>query len=84
MRITNHRGNQTVKLIHTLTLKTAEIGDKVTTLKGTRGTIAHFIPPHKPSSSGHVSVKFSDQNTMNAYNYVSVWGLEWIDREDRR
>lgn len=73
-----------MKLIHTKTLQPVKIGDAVTSFKGDKATIAHFLPPHKPSSSGHVSVKYTDRNTMDGYNYVGVWGLEWIDREDRR
>ena len=72
-----------MKLIHTATLKPAEIGDEVTTRKGDTGIIKYFIPPHKPASSGHVSVAYTDRETMPGYHYVSVWGLEWIEREDR-
>lgn len=73
-----------MKLIHTKTLKNVELGDLVTSFRGGRGIVKHFVPPHKPGSSGHVSVKVSGDHDREAYNYVGVWGLEWIDREDRR
>lgn len=75
-----------MKLIHVADGRFAKIGDLVTSFRGAPGTISHFVPPHKPSSSGHISVKVSAgaPDSGASYNYVGVWGLEWIDREDRR
>ena len=72
-----------MKLIHTATLKPAEIGDEVTTRKGDTGIIKYFIPPHKPASSGHVSVAYTDRHPLPGYHYVRVWGVERVGREDR-
>lgn len=71
-----------MKLIHINSLKNVELGDVVRSFRGDQGVVHHFVPPHKPSSSGHVSVRVDTHQEM--YNYVGVWGLEWIDREDRR
>ncbi len=72
-----------MKLIHVDTGKFAQIGDPVKTRDGDTAIIAHFVPPHKPAASGSVSVKYSNDR-HDGYHYVSVWGLEWIAREDRR
>lgn len=72
-----------MRLIHTATGEEAEVGDLVTSFRDENAIIKHFVPPHKPSSSGHVSITYLDRKTMPGYNYVGVWGLEWIEREDR-
>jgi hypothetical protein len=61
----------------------AKIGDPITDFRGTTGIISHCDPPHKPESTGHVSVMITGPGRRIGYNYVNVWGLEWIDREDR-
>jgi len=65
-----------MRLIHTATGQEAEIGDAVLSFRGHVGNIDEIHKPHKSSSSGHVTVG-------GHYNYVSVWGLKWIEREDR-
>jgi len=37
--------------------KILKVGDKVKTFRGETFTITGMRPPHKPNSSGHVSVK---------------------------
>ena len=71
-----------MKLIYIKDLRPVSVGDLVTDFKGRKGIVKHFVPPHKPASSGHISVELA--GTMDGYNYVGVWGMEWIDREDRR
>lgn len=73
-----------MKLIHLSTLETVKLGDFVTDFRGATGRISHFVPPHKPGSTGHVSVSIDGPGEREGYNYVGVWGMEWIDREDRR
>ena len=71
-----------MKLIHQGTNKEAKISDKVTDFRGEdTGTITYFSKPHKPSSSGRVTVTLDNGHAVE--HYVSVWGLEWIEREDR-
>jgi len=75
-----------MKLVYIKTLKPVELGDLVENFRGAKGIVKHFVPPHKPSSTGHISVKVATDGPGEgeAYNYVGVWGMEWIDREDRR
>ena len=44
--------------------------------RGEVATLKELHAPHKPSSEGHVT-------TTLGHHYVSVYGLEWVDREDR-
>lgn len=71
-----------MKLIHIQSLEPVAVGDVVRSFRGEQGLVHHFVPPHKPSSSGHVSVRAA--GGTEHYHYVGVWGMEWIDREDRR
>lgn len=70
-----------MKLIHLATKKEAKVGDLVKTRDGELAKLTYFTKPHKPSSEGKVSVEYSD-GVRREY-YVSVFGLEWIEREDR-
>lgn len=58
------------------------LGDNVLTSRGERAVVNHFVKPHKPSSSGKISVQMDGSNHSTEF-YVSVIGAEWIDREDR-
>lgn len=72
-----------MKLIHKSTGLEAKIGDIVhfpSLVSPCR--IAAFSPPHKPASEGRVTVL--DWNNNYYERYVSVFGLKWIDREDRQ
>jgi hypothetical protein len=44
-----------------------------------------FRPPHKPSSSGKVTVRetFAGGESVTHEYYVGVIGATWIEREDR-
>lgn len=42
--------------------------------------VEFFRPPHKPASSGHVTVAEGKQRSEV---YVSIIGAVWIEREDR-
>lgn len=66
-----------MKLVHKDTGKEVEVGDTVTSFRGDFATVRFFQKPHKPSSSG----KFTTGGGFEYY--VGVFGLEWIDREDR-
>lgn len=70
-----------MKLVYTATGEEVKVGDKVTLSNGVEAEVEYFAKPHKPSSSGKVTVK-TEYYTMEYY--VSVIGAEWIEREDRK
>ena len=65
-----------MKLVYTTTQAPVQVGDEVL-INGYPARVEHFRPPHKPESSGKVSL------SNGAEFYVSVIGAEWIEREDR-
>jgi hypothetical protein len=77
----------TPKLVYTSGPRKGEevkVGDRVTITNSkdhkSLVTVDYFAYPHKPSSSGKVTVRKGKQ-TMEYY--VSVIGAEWINRNDR-
>ncbi len=52
------------------------IGDYATTFRGEEVTVVSFRPPHKPSSSGHVTVKFANGTVMEYY--AGVINAEYV------
>ena len=71
-----------MKLVYKETGKEVKVGDIITMSDGEKCEVTYFKPPHKPSSSGKVLVKFENRNCNMEY-YVGVIGAEWIEREDR-
>lgn len=75
-----------MKLVHKATGKEVQVGDRVVDFRGDAAYVQSFDKPHKPSSCGHVNVVTSKRalrsGTSNRY-YVSVFDMEWVDREDR-
>jgi len=71
-----------MRLVYKETGIEVQLGDIVETSKGNKVRVEFFREPHKPSSSGKVSVKFIDQDWSQEF-YVQVIGAEWIEREDR-
>ena len=71
-----------MKLINKTTGKELQIGDEVETFRGEPVRVTYFRPPHKPGSSGKVSVEFIGK-TWTQELFVSVINCEWIEREDR-
>lgn len=73
-----------MKLIYKGTTREVKVGDVVAdpsrAADGVLGVVHYFRPPHKPSSSGKVTVQCA--GAMREY-YVSVIGAEWVEREDR-
>lgn len=59
------------------------VGDVVTLRDGERVRVTYFRPPHKPASSGKVSVENADAATGSREYFVGVIGATWIEREDR-
>lgn len=71
-----------MKLVYKETGKEVKIGDNVTLSDGENVRVTFFRPPHKPSSSGKVSVRRENSSFDSEY-YISVIVTEWIEREDR-
>ena len=70
-----------MKLIYKKTGKEVELGDVVNLSEGDKAEVVYLRPPHKPGSSGKVSVKYVDKDWSQEF-YVSVIGAEWIDWEE--
>jgi hypothetical protein len=69
-----------MRLIYTANpTREVKIGDTVE-IDGTTFTVTSFRKPHKPASSGKVSVRWNGPSTEF---YVGVIGAEWVEREDR-
>jgi len=68
-----------MRLVYNGTNDEVQVGDEIT-LDGQNAIIEYFAEPHKPSSSGRITIR------MQGYSYeyyVGVIGAEWIEREDR-
>ena len=72
-----------MRLIHKATGKEVQVGDTVRTHRGQKATVVFFVEPHKPEAEGRITVQEEDFAWQNTY-YVSVFGCEWIEREDRK
>jgi len=59
-----------------------QVGDKRETGRGEVVEVTYFREPHKPSSSGKVSVVEEGLTGSREY-YVGVIGAKWIEREDQ-
>ena len=75
-----------MKLVYTKTGTEVKVGDVVEIAHGQKVKVTYFCEPHKPSSSGKVSVQYfgypEGEGTMEYF--VNVIGAEWIEREDRQ
>ena len=69
-----------MKLVYKDTQDRVLLGDMVTLSDGEEVRVLVANKPHKPSSSGKVTVE--NVGSMSEY-YVGVIGAEWIEREDR-
>jgi len=77
-----------MKLVYIKTGNEVKVGDIVETGKGEEVVVEYFAEPHKPSSSGKVSVKPNrkqgeDEVIFSREFFVSIIDAEWIEREDR-
>lgn len=73
-----------MRLVNHVTGEDVKIGDIVfDDTNGDSWRITHFAEPHKPSSSGKVTVEAVDGDSWSREFYVSVFHLEWIERGDR-
>jgi len=73
-----------LRLIHEASGIRAHVGDFVGNKRNNEVRfISYFREPHKPASEGKVSTQVTYGDSSSRENYVSVWGLKWIEREDR-
>lgn len=70
-----------MRLVYEDTGEEVQVGDRIL-VDGGLAKVDFFRPPHKPSSSGKVSV-LHDGDDMSVEYYVGVIGAKWIEREDR-
>lgn len=70
-----------MKLVYANSLKPVAIGDNVTTFNGEPVTVTNIIPPHKPESTGRVTLKST--GGWDSSFFPGVIGAVWIDREDQ-
>lgn len=68
-------------LIYEHTSAPVKPGDIVRLSDGEMVRISFFNPPHKPASSGKVTVETVDGTQMEYF--VGVIGAKWINRTDR-
>lgn len=69
-----------MRLVYSDTKKEVKVGD-ILHRNGRKFEVEHIRKPHKPASSGYVTVLVNDSAPREFY--VSVIGAEWIEREDR-
>ena len=70
-----------MRLIYTDTEETVKVGDVVELREG-QAEVIYFVKPHKPNSSGKVTVEYTDDGRTCEY-YVGVIGAKWINRDDQ-
>lgn len=70
-----------MRLINKQTGKEVYAGDTIQDPDGNDVMVINCSKPHKPASSGKIVVSGVDNQAYE--RYVSVFGLEWIEREDR-
>jgi putative transposon-encoded protein len=70
-----------MRLVYKETQDEVQLGDMVTLSDGQEVEVTYFRKPHKPGSSGKVSVN-SKFDRIGCEFFVGVIGAEWIDRED--
>ena len=71
-----------MRLVYTETGLPVKVGDKIMDDEsGLALTVDFFRPPHKPASSGKISLR-DDQGHCREF-YVGVIDAKWIEREDQ-
>lgn len=72
-----------MRLIHKATGAEVQVGDAVTTFRNEPAVVVDWRKPHKPASSGFVTVRFLGEPDYTNEYYAGVVDCEWIEREDR-
>lgn len=71
-----------MRLVYTATQKPVQAGD-IVVVAGRQLEVGHFAKPHKPDSSGKVSLRLPGADMDSFEYFVGIIGAEWIEREDR-
>lgn len=71
-----------MRLVYKDTGKEVKVGDVCVLSCGTAYVVDYFRKPHKPASSGKVSMRHGGSPWTEEF-YVGVIGAEWVEREDR-
>jgi hypothetical protein len=71
-----------MKLVHKATGVEVKLGDTVKNHRGETGEVEGWVRPTGPASEGKVGAIKTGMN-IPTYMYASVWGCEWVEREDR-
>ena len=72
-----------MELVYTKNQMPVYVGDEVQ-IDNEPYVITYFDKPHKPASSGKISVQpKADISGYEREFYVQIIGAEWIDREDQ-
>lgn len=69
-----------MRLIYDKTGEEVSVGDLIVDDDGRNCMVSYFRPPHKPSSSGKISIDYQGDIVER---YVHVYDMTWIEREDR-
>lgn len=59
-----------------------KIGQIVTDFRGETAIVTGWQEPHKPSSSGRIYVKFTEDQQMSNEYYPSVYGAEFKEENN--
>lgn len=73
-----------MRLVHKKTGEPVKAGDKITSFRGEEAVLVDKYKPDASNALGRVYVRWSDgPEDVQIGFYPSVFGLEWVDREDR-
>jgi len=67
-----------MKLVHEKTAEVINIGDKVTTFRGEKGTLMSVQEPRHSGSTGRVGVKLKGTKYLSLF-YPSVIDAKWSE-----
>lgn len=82
-KMPTRQGAKQMKLIFIETGNEVRLGDIAHTFRGEKVKVVGIDQPHKSSSTGRVTVEFSDGDRGAQSFFPGVIEAKWIDREDR-
>lgn len=71
-----------MRLVYKATQQTVTVGDLITH-EGRTWVVDHAPKPHKPASSGRVTIRPRGMPGGSLEFFAPILGMEWIEREDR-
>lgn len=72
-----------MKMVHKKSGKAVMPGDEVQNSRGEKAVVVSLEKPRHAGSTGRVYVLLQDAKMSTGY-YPDVYGLEWVEREDRK